>query len=115
MCPRRQGPALLCGPSTSPLEVIQRAFLRASSGAGTLEFMARALEEIREEIRALSTSDKEELLRSLWEELDGPPDPDVEAAWLEEIRRRDLELDQGQVESIPAEEVFQRLRSKLKK
>ena len=91
------------------------AFLRASAGAGTLEFMARALEEIREEIRALSTSDKEELLRSLWEELDGPPDPDVEAAWLEEIRRRDLELDQGQVESIPAEEVFQRLRSKLKK
>jgi putative addiction module component (TIGR02574 family) len=77
--------------------------------------MARPLEEIREEIRALSTSDKEELLRSLWEELDGPPDPDVEAAWLEEIQRRDLELEQGKVQSIPAEEVFRRLRSMPKK
>jgi putative addiction module component (TIGR02574 family) len=89
--------------------------LRALSGAGTLQFMARPLEEIREEIRALSTSDKEELLRSLWEELDGPPDPDVEAAWLEEIQRRDLELEQGKVQSIPAEEVFRRLRSMPKK
>ena len=77
--------------------------------------MARPLEKIREEIRALSTSEKEELLRSLWEELDGPADPDVEAAWLEEVRRRDLELDRGEVESIPAEEVFKRLRSMPKK
>ena len=77
--------------------------------------MARPLEKIREDIRELSTSEKEELLRSLWEELDGPADPDVEAAWLEEVQRRDLELDQGKVESIPAEEVFQRLRSTLKK
>jgi hypothetical protein len=89
--------------------------LRASSGAGTLRFMARPLEEIRQEIRALSTSDKEELFRSLREELDGPPDPDVEAAWLKEVRRRDLELERAEVESIPAEEVFQRLRSTLKK
>jgi hypothetical protein len=77
--------------------------------------MARPLEEIREEIRALSTSEKEELLRSLWEELDDPPDPDVEAAWLEAVRRRDLELERGEVESISAEEVFRRLRSTLKK
>jgi len=89
--------------------------LRASSGAGTLRFMARALEKIREDIRALSTPEKEELLRSLWEELDGPPDPEVEAAWLEEVRRRDLELERGLVQSIPAEEVFQRLRATPKK
>jgi putative addiction module component (TIGR02574 family) len=77
--------------------------------------MASALEKIQEEIRALSTSDKEVLLRSLWEELDGPPDPDVEAAWLEEVRRRDVEIDQGLVDLIPADEVFARLRSTLKK
>jgi putative addiction module component (TIGR02574 family) len=77
--------------------------------------MASPLEKIQEEIRALSTPEKEELLRSLWEELDGPADPEVDAAWLEEARRRDLELDQGLVESVPAEEVFRRLRSKLKK
>ena len=77
--------------------------------------MASPLEKIQEEIRALSTSEKEELLRSLWEELDGPADPEVETAWLEEARRRDLELDRGLVKSIPAEEVFRRLRSTSKK
>jgi len=77
--------------------------------------MATSLEKIQEEIRSLSTSDKEVLLRSLWEELDGPADPDVEAAWLEEARRRDSELDQGLAESVPAEEVFRRLRAPAKK
>jgi len=77
--------------------------------------MASALDKIQAEIQSLSTAEKEELLRSLWEELDGPADPDVEAAWLEEVRRRDLDLEQGVVESIPAEEVFQRLRAMLKK
>ena len=88
--------------------------MRRSSAAGSLRFMASPLEKIQEEIRALSTSEKEELLRSLWEELDGPSDPEVDAAWLEEARRRDLELDQGLVESVPADEVFARLRSTLK-
>lgn len=77
--------------------------------------MASPVEKIQEEIRALSVSDKEELLRSLWEELDGPADAHVDRAWLEEAVRRDLELDQGLVAAVPAEEVFQRLRSMLKK
>ena len=77
--------------------------------------MATSLEKLQEEIRSLSTPDKEALLRSLWEELDGAADPNVEAAWLEEARRRDSELDQGLVESIPAEEVFRRLRAPARK
>lgn len=50
----------------------------------------------------------------LLEELDGPPDPDVEAAWLEEVQRRSRELDEDSVKAIPAEEVFARLRERLK-
>ena len=46
--------------------------------------MARRIETIREEIRTLSTSDKEPLLRSLVEDLDAPLDPRIDAAWLEE-------------------------------
>lgn len=49
--------------------------------------MAQPLAQIQEEIRTLSASDKEALLRLLWEELDNPSDPDVDAAWLEEVRR----------------------------
>src|ERR1700746_2071748 len=56
-------------------------------------FMARTLQQIQEEIRGLSTSDKEALLRALWEDLDGPPDRDVDQAWLEEARRGDAGRD----------------------
>jgi putative addiction module component (TIGR02574 family) len=71
--------------------------------------MGRPLATIQEEIRELSVSEKETLLRLLWEELDGPPDPVVDAAWLEEVQRRSRELDEGLVKGIPAEEVFARL------
>jgi putative addiction module component (TIGR02574 family) len=76
--------------------------------------MASAVDIIEEQIRALSTHDKETLLRVLLEELDGPPDPQVEAAWLAEVQRRDEELDSGKAKSIPAEEVFARLRAQTK-
>ena len=82
---------------------------------GNLYHMARPLETIHEEIRELSVSDKETLLRLLWEELDGPSDPAVDAAWLEEVQRRSRELDEGLVECIPAEEVFARLEALIKK
>lgn len=77
--------------------------------------MARSLHQLQEEIRTLSTSDKEALLRALWEDLDGPADPHVDAAWLEEARRRDAELDAGAVDSIPAADVFKKLKATLKK
>jgi putative addiction module component (TIGR02574 family) len=77
--------------------------------------MARPLSKIQEEIRTLSASDKEALLQLLWEELDGPSDPDVEAAWLDEVRRRDQQIDAGQVELIPADQVFRQLEASLRK
>jgi hypothetical protein len=55
------------------------------------------------------------LLRLLWEELGGPSALDVEAAWLEEVRRRGQEIDAGQVELTPADEVFRKLEAQLKK
>ena len=77
--------------------------------------MARPLAVIEQEIRELSVSDKEALLRVLWEELDGPADVAVDAAWLEEVKRRSREIDEGRVDSIPAEEVFARLEALIKK
>lgn len=40
-----------------------------------------------------------------------PPDPDIEAAWLEEAHRRGREIDTGLVELLPADEVFRRLQA----
>jgi putative addiction module component (TIGR02574 family) len=77
--------------------------------------MVRKLSEIENEIRSLARGDQERLLRALLEELDGPADPGVERAWLEEVQRRSRELDDGTVEAIPADQVFARVRAALAK
>jgi hypothetical protein len=77
--------------------------------------MARAVSEIETEIRALEPNDQEHLLKALLEELDGPADPDVDRAWLEEAQRRSRELDSGAVETTPANEVIAKARADLKR
>ena len=77
--------------------------------------MARAVSIIQQEIRALSTSDKAQLLRVLLEELDGPTDPGVVAAWAAEIQRRSREIDDGAVQCVPADEVFRKIDALIKK
>jgi hypothetical protein len=47
------------------------------------------------------------------EELDGPPDPGVEQAWLDEAQRRSREIDSGVAKPISAEEVLAK-RAELK-
>jgi putative addiction module component (TIGR02574 family) len=70
---------------------------------------------IKEDIRRLSAAEKEEVLRTLLEELDGPADPDVESAWRKEVERRAGEIESGHVQCVPAEEVFRQLDALLKK
>ena len=77
--------------------------------------MARPLATLEHEIRALGTANKEALLRVLWEELDGPPDTEVESAWLAEAQRRSAEVDSGAVQAVPADQVFAKLETKFKK
>lgn len=77
--------------------------------------MASAIKKIEAEIRALSGQDKAELLRSLISELDAPADVDVEQAWLEEAQRRNRELVDGKVKGVPGEQVFENLRSRLRR
>ena len=73
--------------------------------------MAKTIEDIENEIRSLSVDDRMHLLRDLIADLDGSMDEDVEKAWLEEAERRYKELKGGEVELIPAEEVFTRERA----
>jgi len=76
--------------------------------------MARAIAEIESEIRHLARPEQERLLRALLEELDGPTDPDADRAWLAEVQRRSADFDAGLVKTVPAEEVFARVRARLK-
>ena len=77
--------------------------------------MARSVQEIQQEIQELSLVEKEGLLRALVIELDGGADPVIDALWLDEAQRRGQEIDAGLVQCVPAEEVFKRLESTLKK
>jgi hypothetical protein len=75
--------------------------------------MARAVNEIEQDIRSLSREEKVDLLRSLIAELDAPADANVERAWLETSQRRYRELVEGKVNGVPGPLVLRRLRSKL--
>jgi putative addiction module component (TIGR02574 family) len=77
--------------------------------------MARPIAIIQQELRALSVAEKQEILATLIEELDGPPDEGVDSAWLEEVERRAAEIDSGAVKCIPADEVFAKLDAKLRR
>lgn len=72
--------------------------------------MATSLAEIEEKVRELSQDDKATLVRLLIGELDGPPEPDVEKAWIAEAKRRHQELLEERVKSVPGEQVFARVR-----
>ena len=75
--------------------------------------MATALAEREEKIRALNSSDKAALIRLLIGELDGPPEPGVEKAWIAEAKRRHQELLEGRVKGIPGEQAFANFRALL--
>jgi len=75
--------------------------------------MATALAELEEKIRTLSQSDKAALIRVLIGELDGPPEPGVEQAWIAEAKRRHQELLDGRVKGVPGERVFENIRALL--
>lgn len=57
----------------------------------------------------LSRDEQIDLAERLWANASGPIDPDIEAAWKEEIARRIERLDQGQERTIPWEEVKREL------
>jgi putative addiction module component (TIGR02574 family) len=67
--------------------------------------MERDFKEVFREAVQLPERDRATLAGLLIETLDPSPEPNVEAAWSEEIKRRLGEIDAGTVETIPWEEV----------
>ena len=76
---------------------------------GTLDEMPKGLKEIIRDAAALPESDRATLAGVLIESLDGEPDDGVETAWATEIQRRASEIDRGEVELIPWEQVRKEL------
>jgi hypothetical protein len=75
--------------------------------------MASILAEIKDKASRLPETERAELALSLIESLDGPPDADVEESWRLEIDRRIGQIERGEVQLIPGDEVFARLRRRL--
>jgi len=75
--------------------------------------MADTLAELKQKASELSEAERADLALSLIETLDGPADPDVEEAWRVEIERRIGQIDRGEVQLIPGDEVFAKLRRRL--
>jgi putative addiction module component (TIGR02574 family) len=75
--------------------------------------MSRTFSDLWKGASALPEKDRADLAGLLIESLEGERDPDVESAWAIEIERRVAELEADTVNSIPWEEVRQRLLDRL--
>lgn len=71
-------------------------------------------DELSLKARALPAEERARLAEDLLASLHESPDPEIEAAWDEEIRRRIQEVESGAVELVPAEEAFAEVRRLLR-
>jgi putative addiction module component (TIGR02574 family) len=77
--------------------------------------MKATLEKVTQEALSLSMDDRAALTRILIKALDSEaPDEstEMEKAWKAEVERRVDEIESGRVKTVPAEEVFAKLRAK---
>jgi putative addiction module component (TIGR02574 family) len=71
--------------------------------------------QVRELALGLSIEDRALLARELIESLEpGPPDPDVEAAWLDEIESRAEALERGEATADDWKASLDRVRQQLR-
>jgi putative addiction module component (TIGR02574 family) len=83
--------------------------------------MASRVEKLYEAAKGLSDAEREKLLLLLTHSMtadaenNGFASPEIEQAWRAECDRRVEAMDRGDMELIPAEEVFLRLREQLRK
>jgi len=75
--------------------------------------MSNTFEELKKQAAQLSDSERAELALSLIESLDGLANADVEEAWRVELERRVRQIESGEVQLIPGDEVFARVRRRL--
>ncbi len=70
------------------------------------------LEELEKEAMRLAPEARAHLASRLISSLDDLSDSEVERLWLEEVVRRDSELDSGSAGSSPVEDVIARARAR---
>lgn len=77
--------------------------------------MSVAIEKVLAEALSLPAEARINLVAKLLESLNLPIQAQVDRLWAEEAERRVSQIDKGEVELIPGEEVFARIREKCHK
>ncbi len=76
--------------------------------------MSRNVEAVLRQALSLSEDDRADVAGALLDSLEPDGDSDIEAAWREEVATRVAALDAGEVETIPWEEIRDRLVTRLR-
>ena len=77
--------------------------------------MTNAAIKMTDEVLSLPCEDRIYVVDKLLESLNAPTQKSVDKLWAEEVERRIDELDSGDVEAIPGEQVFAEARKRLGK
>lgn len=75
--------------------------------------MSDPVAELSQRARELSPEDRARLAEELLASLGNGLEPEVDAAWDEELRKRIADVESGAVKLVPADEVFARVRRAL--
>ncbi|HKZ77473.1 MAG TPA: addiction module protein [Pyrinomonadaceae bacterium] len=76
--------------------------------------MSALFDELQKQAKMLTPQEKAMLARILIEELDPAADSEVEQLWIAESQRRYQAYLEGDLESLPGDEVMSRARDRLK-
>ena len=77
--------------------------------------MARNFSEIQRELSELSPEQRAKLALALVESLESEDEGDIAQAWRVEVERRYEQYKRGEIQAVPGDEVFARVRSLLRR
>jgi len=75
--------------------------------------MSPQLQAIEEQALLLTPEDRETLVELLLQSLRQEALPEIDPAWIAEVEKRYAEYKSGEVEGIPAEQIFDDVRREL--
>jgi putative addiction module component (TIGR02574 family) len=77
--------------------------------------MITVADKVYDKALSLPANDRIGLVERLLSSLNLPTQPDVDKLWADEAERRVAQIDSGDVELIPVETVFERIRQRYRR
>lgn len=77
--------------------------------------LGTAADKILKEALSLPADERASLVERLLQSLNLPTETEIARLWAEEAERRVAQLESGEVELIPGEQVFAKIRAKYRK